>query len=210
MERFSRSLCIAAFALASTAMFAQSGEDIETSELSTYGGVGFGAGTTNAWVGGSTGVSPSKYFMAAIDTSFLPLGTRTLRTDLVGTTTSRLYDFNFQGQILIPLHHRVTPYALLGAGVLYNTYEIAAVHPNGVAYLAGRSDCKFGFQTGGGVRMFIKEGFGFRGEYRFTASTRNFNRVLFGVFYQFSGMWPFLPHHKGRDPNKSHETEYPR
>jgi opacity protein-like surface antigen len=199
-----RSFCIAGFALASTSLFGQAGEQVDTSELGAYVGAGTGAGSTHAWVGGSTGVSPSKYFLAAIDTSFMPLGSNTLRRNLIGTSTSRLYDFNFQGQILIPIPHRITPYALLGAGVLYNTYQIVAVRPNGVAYLAGRNEAKFGFQTGGGARIFVKEDFGFRGEYRFTASTRNFNRVLFGVFYQFSGMWPFLPNHKRRG------TAYPR
>jgi opacity protein-like surface antigen len=199
-----RFICIPAFSAILSAGLAHAGEHIDMSELSSYVGAGLGAGAANAWVGGSTGVSTSKYFMAVIDTSFLPMGSRTLRTDLVGTTTSRLYDFNFQGQILIPVHHRVTPYLLLGAGVLYNTYEIAAVHPDGVAYLAGRSDCKFGFQTGAGARFFAREDFGFRAEYRFTPSTRNFNRMMFGVFYQFGGSWPFLPRHKQRRLETSH------
>jgi opacity protein-like surface antigen len=177
----------------STVLCAQSGESTDTSELSTYGGAGFGAGTSHAWVGGSSGISPSKHFMAVIDTSFLPLGSNTLRTDLIRTTaTSRLYDFNFQGQALIPIHHRITPYVLLGAGVLYNTYQVSAVRPWGAVYLTGNSDCKFGFETGGGFRFFATDDFGIRAEYRFTASTQNFNRVLVGVFYQFGGWWPFL------------------
>ena len=198
MKHHGRSFWLAGVYLAASGLFAQS-EYRETSELSSYVGAGIGARTTNVWVGGSTGISNSKYFMATIDTSFLPLGTRTLRTNLVGATnTSRLYDFNFQGQILIPIHYRITPYALLGAGVLWNTYNIAAVHPDGGAYVIGSSDCKFGFQTGGGVRIFAREGFGFRTEYRFTASSQNFNRMLFGVFYQFAGTWPFLSRNKQR------------
>src|SRR5215471_884579 len=182
-------------ALVPAALLAQS---IDTSELSTYGGVSAGADAAHAWVGGSAGVSPSKYFMAVVDTSFAPLGSNVLRTGLLRTTTSRLYDFNFTGQVLIPVHYRIKPYGLLGAGVLYNTYLIGAVRPNGVAYFAGRSDCKFGFETGGGIRYFVSEGFGIRAEYRFTASTRNFNRALVGVFYQFEGMWPFLSRQKGQ------------
>ncbi|HJZ98407.1 MAG TPA: outer membrane beta-barrel protein [Candidatus Solibacter sp.] len=194
-----RSLFIAGIAFVSTALVLPAQDDhIETSELSSYVGAGINSGASSAWVGGSAGVSTSKYFMAVLDTSFLPLGNHTLRTGLVGTRTSRLYDFNFDGQILIPLHYRVTPYGLLGAGVLWNTYQIARLRPDGVPYFAGWSDVKFGFQTGGGVRIFVREGFGFRGEYRFTASTQNLNRVMFGVFYQFAGTWPFLPHHKRR------------
>jgi opacity protein-like surface antigen len=187
-----RSLCLAGIAFAAIAP----GQHIETSELSAYVGAGLNAGASNAWVGGSTGVSDSKYFMAVLDTSFLPLGTHTLRTGLIGTRTSRLYDFNFGGHILIPIHHRITPYGLLGAGALWNTYQIAAVHPDGQAYFAGRDDVKFAFHTGAGVRIFVREDFGFRAEYRFTASTQNINRALFGVFYEFGGTWPFLPRHK--------------
>jgi Outer membrane protein beta-barrel domain len=171
---------------------AQTGEWVERSELSSYVGPGFGAGGSHVYAGGSAGVSPSKYFLGVIDVSYMPLGSHPLRTNLFGTSQSHLYDFSFQGQILIPIKQRVQPYALLGAGVLYNTYRIPAVNTNGVAYLAGRSDTKFGFQTGGGARIFVTEGFGFRTEYRFTASSRNFNSLLFGVIYQFDGTWPFL------------------
>jgi hypothetical protein len=68
-------------------------------------------------------------------------------TGLASVSISRLYDFNFGGHILIPVHHRITPYAVLAAGVLYNTYRISTVRPDGVVYLAGRSDCKFAFET---------------------------------------------------------------
>ena len=196
-----RSLRISGFILIATVAFAQGEPPEDVSELSTYGGVGFGIGGARPWVGGSTGVSPSKYFMALIDASFLPLGGRTLRTDLLTSaiTRSRLYDFNFTGQIQIPTHHRVTPYGLLGAGILFNTYTLSLTRPSGVAYLAGRSDVKFAFETGGGVRYFISDEWGVRGEYRYTVSTQNFNRLLVGVFYQFSGTWPFRAGGRGRN-----------
>jgi opacity protein-like surface antigen len=192
------SLLLAGLALATAPLPAQLSDVSETSELGTYVGTGFGLGEPHVWVGGTTGISPSKYFMAVLDTSFMPLGDTTLRTGLIRTSTSRLYDFNFGGQILIPVHHRFTPYGLLAAGILYNTYRIAAVRPDGFAYLAGQSDVKFACETGGGVRYFVTEDFGARAEYRFTASTQNFSRFLIGVFYQFGGMWPFRPTHKTR------------
>jgi opacity protein-like surface antigen len=138
--------------------------------------------------------------MAILDVNFSPTGNRALRRDLVGTSNSRLYDFNFGGDILIPTHHHVTPYGLLAAGVLYNTYRIVATRGDGTIYLAGRSDCKFAFETGAGVRYFVNDDFGLRAEYRFTASTANFNRILVGVFYQFSGTWPFRASRKSRVP----------
>jgi opacity protein-like surface antigen len=192
------SLLLAGIALAPAVLLAQSSGPLETSELGAYGGASFGLGGTHPWVGGTAGVSPSKYFMAVLDSSFMPLGNRTLRTGLVGTSISRLYDFNFGGQILIPIHRRFTPYGLLASGILFNTYNVVLTRPDGVAYVVGTSDVKFAFETGGGVRYFVTEGFGVRGEYRFTASTQNFSRVLFGVFYQFNGMWPFRAAGKSR------------
>ena len=182
-------------------MLAQTGESFqETGEVSAYTGVGFGTLGTHPWVGGSTGISPSKYAVALIDASFMPLNTATLRGNLPRTTTSRLYDFNFTVHVQIPTHHRVTPYGLAGAALLYNTYLIPAIRPNGVAYIAGRSDVKFGFETGGGARYFVGKDWGLRGEYRYTVSTHNFSRILGGVFYQFEGTWPFLARNKRRSP----------
>jgi len=192
-------LLIAGLTLAPSIVRAQSSAPLETSELGTYVGAGNMPGGNHVWVGGTTGVSPSKYFMAVLDTNFTPLGGTTLRTNLVGaTSTSRLYDFNFGGQILIPVHRRFTPYGLLAAGVLYNTYSIATLRNDGLVHVIGSSDCKFQFSTGGGLRYFVNEDFGFRTEYRFTASTQNFHRVLVGVFYQFAGVWPFRPHSRTR------------
>jgi opacity protein-like surface antigen len=196
-------LLAASLVFAPATLLAQYSSDEETSELGTYGGAGFGAGT-HAWVGGTSGVSPSKYFMAVLDASFMPMGATALRRDLVGTSTSRLYDFNFGGQVLIPIHHRINPYGLVAAGLLYNTYHIETVRPDGYVYLAGRSDCKFAFETGGGMRYFVTEGFGVRGEYRYTVSTRNFSRISAGVFYQFGGMWPFRAYRKSRSVSLPH------
>jgi hypothetical protein len=175
----------------------------ETGEFSAYTGVGWGGLGRHPWVGGSTGISPTKYAVALIDVSFMPLNQETLVHNLVGTTTSRLYDFNFTVHVQIPTRHRVTPYGLAGPGVLYNTYLIPAVRPDGVAYIAGRYDVKFAFQTGGGIKYFVSNNWGFRGEYRYTISTHNFSRMLGGVFYQFDGSWPFFAHNKRHSPTNA-------
>jgi opacity protein-like surface antigen len=192
-------LLMAGLTLTPVVVRAQSSAPVDISELGSYVGFGNTPGGNHVWVGGTSGVSPSKYFMAVLDVNFTPLGDATLRTNLVGPrTTSRLYDFNFGGHIQIPIHQRFTPYVLLSAGVLYNTYSITTVHPDGLVRLVGSSDCKFGFSTGAGLRYFVREDFGIRTEYRFTASTQNFQRALVGVFYQFGGPWPFLPHGRKR------------
>jgi opacity protein-like surface antigen len=169
-----------------------------TGEVSGYGGVGFAGLGTHGWVGGTVGESTSKYFMGSIDTSFMPLGTRTLRDLPLVTTTSRLYDFNFTFHVQIPIHRRWTPYGIAGAALLFNTYDVHRFRPDGVIFTDGRSDAKFGFETGGGARYFVRNDWGIKGEYRYTISTRNFSRILIGVFYQFDGSWPFLPHGNSR------------
>lgn len=186
----------------SSALFAQTDESFqETGEVSAYTGVGFGGLGRHPWVGGATGISPTKYAVALIDVSFMPLNSETLVHNLLDTTTSRLYDFNFTVHVQIPIRHRVTPYGLAGPAVLYNTYLIPAVRANGVSYIAGRSDVKFAFETGGGARIFVSDNWGFRGEYRYTVSTHNFSRISGGVFYRFDGLsWPFLAKNKKRGP----------
>src|SRR5215813_9067101 len=97
MKRNWRLVSMIGLTLIPTLLRAQPSDPIQTSEVSTYTGASIGRGGAHAWVGGSTGVSPSKFFMGVIDASFQPLGDNTLRTGLFGTTTSRLYDFNFTG-----------------------------------------------------------------------------------------------------------------
>jgi opacity protein-like surface antigen len=185
---------------------AQTDEDRDdVGEVSTYTGVGFGSLGTRAWVGGTTGAAMSKYAIALIDTSFLPIGGATLAAypGLV-TSRSRLYDFNFTVHIQIPVNRRWTPYALVGSGLLFNTYQVQVIRPDGIISFYGQDDAKFGFQTGGGARYFIGEDWGVKGEYRYTISTQNFSRILVGVFYQFHEPWPFLPRSKRRGAGRTY------
>jgi opacity protein-like surface antigen len=165
----------------------------ELGEVDSYAGVGFGGVGTHAAFGASSGIGMSKYAIGLIDTSFMPLGSSTLTHNPNKTVRSQLWDFNFAIHVQIPLKHSWTPYILLGSAFLYNTYHTETFLPNGVIIRAGYNDPKFGFETGGGVRYFIHEDWGVRGEYRYTISTNNFSRIFAGVFYQFSGPWPFLP-----------------
>jgi len=174
-------------------------ESEETGEVSAYGGAGFGGLGTHGWVGATIGESTSKYFMASIDTSFLPLGSATLGSFPLATTTSRLYDFNFTVHVQIPIHRRWAPYGIAGGALLYNTYDIRRIRPDSLIFdHSSRSDARFGFETGGGSRYFVREDWGLKGEYRYTVSSHNFSRILFGVFYQFDGIYPFLPRGNGR------------
>ena len=176
-----------------TAIHAQPRTYDDIGEVNGYGGGGFGGLGAHGWVGGATGAQFSKYGLVFIDTSFLPLGDTTLLPETFISAKSRLYDFNFSVHIQVPIGHRWAPYGLLAPALLFNTYDVQRVRPNGVVYFHGQSDAKFGFEVGGGARCFLGENWGVKGEYRYTISTRNFSRVLGGFFYQFQGPWPFLP-----------------
>jgi hypothetical protein len=78
----------------------------------------------------------------------------------------------------------------LGAAILYNPYRVQGVRPDGTVYTFGLDDVKFGVETGGGVRYFVREDWGIRGEYRYTVSTQNFSRIVLGIFYRLPSTWP--------------------
>jgi hypothetical protein len=168
-------------------------------EVGAYGGAGFGSFGPHGWVGATSGVEVSKYFVTLIDTSYMPLGSHTLPNYHLVTSRSHLYDFNFTVQIQVPLKHkRWRPYALMAGALLFNTFRVETVRIDGVVIAHGENVSKFGFETGGGTRYFVGENWGVRGEYRYTITSRNFSRLLGGIFYQFDGTWPFLPRSKRR------------
>jgi hypothetical protein len=162
-------------------------------EVSVYSGVAFGGLGTHPAFGAASGLGISKYAFGLIDSSFTPLGSWTLINNPNKTVRSQLWDFNFAIHVQIPLKRKWAPYILLGSAFLYNTYHTETFLPNGVIVRTGYNDPKFGFETGGGARYYVNDDWGIRGEYRYTFSTNNFSRIFGGVFYQFSGPWPFLP-----------------
>jgi opacity protein-like surface antigen len=161
----------------------------DAGEVSAYTGIAFGATGARPTVGGSSGISASRYAIALIETSYIPLGHRTLAYHPgVFASSSGLFDFNFVVNVRVPVKERWEPYGILGPAVLYNLYRADIVQPNGtVVRRSGLSDWKFGWETGAGLRYYVRETWGVRGEYRYTISTRNFSRVQAGIFYQFEG-----------------------
>jgi len=192
-------LIIAGLTVGSSNLRAQLGEPPDSvGEVSAYSGVAFGQFGTHPVVGGTTGLTMYKYALAMIDTNFMPLNTNTLLYYPQTTKQSLFFDFNFAVHVQVPVNHHWAPYALFGAGIFYNTYRIQTLRQPGVVVFVGQDDVRFGFQTGGGVRYRVNESWGIKGEYRYAVSNRDFNRVLGGVFYQFSGTWPFLSRGKRR------------
>lgn len=164
-----------------------------TGEVSAYGGIAFGATGARPTVGGSSGVAASRYAVALIEASYVPLGSRTLAYHPGQFASgSNLFDFSFAVDVRVPVKHRWEPYGILGPSLLMNFFNADVVHHDGtVVFRRGLSDAKFGFDTGGGLRYYVRENWGIRGEYRVTISTRNFSRFQAGVFYQFDNLsWP--------------------
>jgi opacity protein-like surface antigen len=169
----------------------------DVGEVSAYGGIAFGATGARPTVGGSTGISASRYAIALIETSYIPLDQRTLAYHPgVFATSSRLFDFAFAVDVRVPVRERWEPYGILAPAYLFNWYDARTVRSDGtVIFRRGLSDSKFGFETGGGIRYYARENWGFRAEYRYTISTRNFSRLQAGIFYQFeNSSWPFRFH----------------
>jgi opacity protein-like surface antigen len=176
----------------STAALAQPGTP-EDGEISAYGGMAAGSLGNHPAVGSSFGRAFSRYCIALIDTSYTPLGSRTLLSyPGVVTDRSRLYDFNFSMHIRVPVQEKWAPYAIVGGGFLFNTYEKLVTNASGATVFEGKSHAAFGFETGGGARYYVTEEWGVRAEVRYTISNHNFARVLGGVFYQFNGDFPLV------------------
>lgn len=175
--------------------------DQGSGEFSAYTGAVIGDIDRTATIGAGAGVPIARLVTAFIETSYIPLGHETLRV-YPGLTVadSRLYDFSFAIHIKVPVKRRWVSYAVLGSSVLYNTYSIASTH------LPGQNDAKFGFDGGGGVRYYIKDNWGIQSEVRYTVSSQNLSRLLWGVFYEVDDAWPFSFRRRGAHRAKSIPT----
>jgi hypothetical protein len=165
----------------------QSGDN-DTGEASVFGGGSFGLGT-HPVVGGDSGFAFSRYAMFLFGGSFTPMGNDILwqRPDIKSPQDGNLYDFNTSIHIRVPVRDKWAPYAILGGGLLFNSYN-AAIGPQGA--LIRVEDFKFGFHTGGGVRYYVRENWGIRPEFRVIVSSRTYTRFTVGVFFTFPSLWP--------------------
>jgi opacity protein-like surface antigen len=155
-------------------------------EISGYGGGIFGINTHPA-VGATSAVAFATYAFLLVDVSYMPLGNDTLR-DYRGQfviQNSALYDFSLSTHIRIPLGAPVEPYLSVGGGLLMCRYAASPLTNGNTAVFSRRSDENFGFHTGAGVRYYIRDTWGIRGEYRATISNRTYSRISVGWFYQF-------------------------
>jgi hypothetical protein len=98
-----------------------------------------------------------------------------------------LFDFNFGFHIRVPVRKRWAPYAILGGGLLFDSFR-AVSGPQGA--LISIDEFNFGFHTGGGVRYYIREDWGVRPEFKFVVSNRTYTRFTVAVFYNLPSYWP--------------------
>jgi opacity protein-like surface antigen len=163
-------------------------------EVFALSGVAAGGLGTRAVLGGGAGTNISRYIMALAEASVIPLNNQTLLPLLpngaVSARGSDLFDFNVALQVQVPIR-RWAPYGTMGAAVLMNPYTAGIPGPSGTIAYVGERHSKFGLEYGVGCRYYVRDNWGVRAEYRYTSSTRNFNRVLGGVFYRFEGVGLF-------------------
>jgi opacity protein-like surface antigen len=186
-------ITVTAVALAGLALYGQEWRE-SVGEVSGMGGGTAGGLKTHPVITGSAGVSLSRYLMLMGETTVIPLSNQTLiPTAAAEVRGSDLFDFNIALQGRIPIK-KWDLYGVFGMAVLMNPYTAGIQTPSGAIAYVGQRHSKFGLEWGAGYRYFVKENWGVRMEYRYTSSTRNFNRVTGGLFYQFdSELFSFLP-----------------
>lgn len=170
--------------LAASAGAQQWETDLGEASIST--GLALGATGTSVDVTGAIGTSLDRYLSLTIEGGYIPMGDDLfVRYPGAVANGSGLYHFDIALHIRVPLRRRWEPYGILGPALLYNHYQLQAVHPNGTAYYFGASDVRGGALVGGGVRYYREEYWGIQGEFRYTISSRNFGSLLVGVFREF-------------------------
>ncbi len=182
-----RVLAVLICALAPTCLLAQS-SDSDVGEIGVSGGGSFGAGT-HPYVGGSTGLAFARNWMGLLELGYTPMGNDIIwrRHDVQSPQGSYLLDAGFNFHVRFPVKERLAPYALFGAGMLFNSFT-AISGPQGA--LIGIQDFKGSFQTGAGFRYYINEYWGIRPEVKVIVSSRTFTRFTVGVFYTLPANWP--------------------
>ena len=173
-RRLPRLYWIAFIVLAAGPLFADEGGN-DTGEFSAFTGMALGGTDAHPTVGGSAGISLSRYTMAPLEASVIPFCDATLLPrGPVKIRGSDLFDFNFVLQARVGVE-RWEPYCVLWTAVLMNSAAVA---------YQGNRHSKFGLEGGAGVRYYVAERWGIRVGYRYTSSAINFNRILGGVFDQ--------------------------
>ena len=182
MLRFAR-IVTAVCWLTPLALQAQAG-DSEAGEVAALGGLSAGGGL-HPVVSASTGLAFSRHGMGLISVSFIPLGNSTIQDWPARSSIQRsyLYDFGADFHVRIPIGERLSPYAIAGAGVLWNTVRANTFNALGIPIVRGYDQINGGLHTGGGVRYYINKDWGIRPEVKVIVSKHTYVQLMFGFFY---------------------------
>src|SRR5215469_378351 len=124
--------------------------------------------------------------MVLVDGGVVPLGNITLLpTEALKISGSDPFTFGIALHVRVPVR-RWEPYALLEPALLINSYRAGILSESGIVFRGNRHS-KFGLEGGAGLRYYVKPMWGVRAEYKYTSSSRNFNQIQVGVFYQVGG-----------------------
>jgi hypothetical protein len=177
-------LTLSAFWWVAPSIGSAQGTDPEYGELAALGGGAFGIGAQPAVTGGA-GIAFSRYGMGLLETSFMPMGQRT-----IGSLPSRspvirsyLYDFALNFHVRIPVGERWEPYGILGTGLLWNPIRQQTFNSQGVSIVKHYDQFGGAFHTGGGLRYHIAPNWGIRPEVKVIVGKQTYAQVMLGIFY---------------------------
>jgi hypothetical protein len=182
-------IIVVALGAASPNASAQAG-DVDVGEFSGFGGGFFGAGA-HGTVGGSAGIAFSRYAMAFIDTTYMPLGQNTIQPWPAKSTVSQshLYDFAVDFHFRVPVKERWAPYAIMGAPLLLNSLRQDTVDARGNPVTYNYKQLNGGFHTGAGLRYYVGNNWGIRPEVKVIVSRQTYVLFTIGVFWVTPASW---------------------
>jgi hypothetical protein len=136
--------------------------------------------------GGSLGIPVTDHLILSGDLSYIPLGGASL-TVLGSTMSSSAKAFNFNGNLQYQFKptRAVVPYAGAGLGFLHSSFDTSSSTVGAGSFSATGSSTDLYFNTGGGLRYYVKERWGFRPEFMIFAGSNTYVRFAGGIFYQF-------------------------
>jgi len=153
-------------------------------EVSLLGGGSFGGGAHPA-IGGSSGISFSKYVIGLIEASYQPLGQHTLQSWPTPSSVrdSHLWDFDLSLHIRFPIKDRWEPYGIVGVGFLWDHVNQNSIGPSNNPVVYHWDQFNPSFVTGGGLRYYLREDWGIRPQMKVVVSTRIYTQLSIGIFY---------------------------
>ena len=169
----------------------------------TYGGTGIGSsGETRVMGGANVSYALTKYILPYVEYSYFPGIPQTKTGSIMGSNppmnfsaaySSPLQDFHGGVHIRIPIHESpFVPYGVIGFGNLHSNETPVTVSVPGLQPfpLTVASSNNFTVNAGGGLRVYIKQHFGIRGEAKIYKPTgvidSTFGKVEFGFFFQLN------------------------